>query len=188
MAAQPLETKAERYDALSIFFHWLIAFGLIATFILGVYMQDLPLSPNKLKLYSWHKWAGITLFLLVGARLAWRCVRPTVTLPATMSPSMQKAAHYTHILLYALMLIIPITGWLSSSAQGVSVVWFGVLELPNLVSKSEALAAVLKAVHLTLNYSLLTLVVIHVLAALKHHFFDKDLVLYRMLPIIKRKQ
>jgi cytochrome b561 len=85
-------------------------------------------------------------------------------------------------LLYALMLVIPISGWLMSSAKGVQTVWFGVLPLPDLLAKDKPLGEALAMVHKTLDFTLLGMVVLHSLAALKHHFVDHDDVLTRMLP------
>jgi len=171
-----------RYTRTAIFLHWLVALGLVGTFALGFYMQDLPLSPNKLKLYSWHKWAGATLLVLIVVRLAWRMTHRAPALPLTMSPMARLAADAGHWLLYTLMLAIPLSGWLMSSAQGFPVVWFGVLPLPDLIAKDAALGALLKDAHIVLNYTLLVAVVGHVGAALQHHFIKKDAVLTRMLP------
>ncbi|HEY9280276.1 MAG TPA: cytochrome b [Eoetvoesiella sp.] len=173
-----------RYTRTAIFLHWLVALSLIGTFALGFYMQDLPLSPNKLKLYSWHKWAGITLLVLIIVRLAWRISHRAPELPLTMGPTARLATHAGHWLLYGLMLAIPVSGWLMSSAQGFQVVWFGILPLPDLVSKNAALGALLNDVHVVLNYTLLVAVIGHVGAALQHHFIKKDTVLTRMLPLI----
>jgi cytochrome b561 len=145
-------------------------------------MHDLPLSPNKLALYSYHKWAGVTLFLLVLIRLLWRMGHPAPALPATMPALMQKAAAAGHLVLYVLMFAIPLSGWIMSSAKGFQTVWFGVIPLPDLVGKDKELGHLLGEVHEFLSYSLLLLVVGHVAAALKHHWIDKDDVLTRMLP------
>lgn len=171
-----------RYTRTAISLHWLVALGLIGTFALGFYMHDLPLSPNKLKLYSWHKWAGVSMLLLVLFRLAWRATHAAPALPASMSAMARLAANAAHWLLYGLMLAIPLSGWLMSSAQGFQVVWFGVLPLPDLVAKDAALGSLLKDTHVVLNYTLLLAVVGHVGAALQHHFIKKDTVLTRMLP------
>jgi len=175
-----------RYTRTAIFMHWLVALGLIGTFSLGLYMEGLPLSPNKLKLYSWHKWAGVTLLALAVVRLAWRMSHPAPALPSTMGGAARLAAHAGHWVLYALMLAIPVSGWLMSSAQGFSVVWFGVLPLPDLVAKNAQLGEVLRDVHVILNYTLLVTVVGHVGAALHHHFIKKDTVMARMLPLANR--
>ncbi len=175
-----------RYTRTAIFLHWLVGLGLIGTFTLGLYMEGLPLSPDKLKLYSWHKWAGISLLALAVVRLAWRLSHPAPALPSGTSPLARLAAHAGHGLLYALMLAIPLSGWLMSSAQGFSVVWFGVLPLPDLVAKDKALGEVLGSAHVVLNYTLLLTVVGHVGAALQHHFVKKDVVMARMLPFAGR--
>lgn len=177
---------SQRYTRTAIFLHWLVALGLAGTFALGFYMQDLPLSPGKLQLYSWHKWAGVTLLALIVVRLAWRMTHRAPDFPDTMGPTARLAAHAGHWLLYVLMLAIPLSGWLMSSAQGFSVVWFGVLPLPDLVAKDAALGALLKDVHVILNYTLLVVVIGHIGAALMHHFVRKDTVLARMLPFADR--
>jgi cytochrome b561 len=162
--------------------HWLMAILLFGLLALGFYMQDLPLSPQKLQLYSWHKWAGVTAFLLVLFRLAWRATHRPPPLPAHMPPVMQLAAHAGHALLYLLMIVIPLSGWLMSSAKGFQTVWFGVLPIPDLVEKNQELGDLLQTVHLSLNLSFVAVLVGHIGAALKHHFIDRDDVLTRMLP------
>jgi len=175
------QKQAESYSTIAIVFHWLMALGLIANFAFGVFMHELPLSPQKLQYYSWHKWAGITLLGLVTLRLIWRLiVRPPALLPAPAWQ--QKIAHLLHGLLYALMFAIPLSGWMMSSASGFPVVLYGVWQLPDLVAKDKALFEVLKDVHEALNTGLLVLVIVHVGAALKHHFVDRDGTLGRMLP------
>lgn len=174
-----------RYTSTAITLHWL-TFALIAGgFSLALYMVDLPLSPLKLKYFAWHKWIGVTVFLLVLTRIAWRLTHRPPALPPDVPLWQRRAAGATHILLYALIVIIPISGWLYSSASGVPTVYFGVLPLPDLVTKDKALAAQLKSVHVTLNYTLLAVVIAHVAAAIKHHFFERDDVLRRMLPCVK---
>jgi cytochrome b561 len=102
-----------------------------------------------------------------------------------MSINMQRLAHAGHLALYAFMLIIPITGWLMSSAKGGPTVWFGILPLPDLIGKDKALGHLLEDVHGALSWTLVTLIAGHVLAALKHHFIDRDDTLRRMAPFIK---
>lgn len=171
-----------RYTRTAIFLHWLIGLGLIGMFAVGLYMHGLPLSPNKLQWYAWHKWAGVTLFVVILVRLAWRLSHAAPPLPDAMPVPMRLAARVAHWAMYGLMIAIPLSGWLMSSLQGFQVVWFGVLPLPDLVPKNIAVAKVFASVHMILNYSLLTLVVLHAAAALKHHFIDKDGVLASMLP------
>jgi len=179
-------TVKNHYTVTAKALHWLMALMLFAMLVLGFYMQGLPLSPEKLQLYSWHKWAGVTIFLLVLFRLAWRFTHRPPALPASMPKLMQLAAHAGHLALYGLMLAIPLSGWLMSSAKGFQTVWFGILPLPDLLAKDKALGDLLQTVHVSLNLLLLVVVAGHVGAALKHHFIDRDDILTRMLP--KRTQ
>jgi cytochrome b561 len=179
VAEQNSETT--RYSAAAIVLHWLTALLVVAGFTLGLSMVGLPFSRQKLQWYAWHKWIGITIWLLTWGRLAWRWRHPAP--PMELMPAwQQRAAVVAHALLYALLLAIPLSGWLYSSATGVQVVYLGFLPLPDLVPKDKAMADVLRGVHVTLNFTLLALVCIHGAAALKHHFVDRDAVLIRMLP------
>jgi cytochrome b561 len=172
-----------RYSGVAIALHWLVALLIFGAFALGLYMVDLKLSPTKLKLYSWHKWLGVTIWLLIVVRMGWRLLRRPP--PAPPMPAWQRqAAALTHMLLYVLVLVIPITGWLFSSASGFPVVYFGVLQLPDLVGKDKGLADLFQSVHAALNYVLMAIVTVHILAALKHHLVDRDTVLHRMLPLL----
>ncbi len=171
-----------RYTATAIGLHWLMAALIAGLFCVGLYMHDLPLSPWKLRVFSWHKWAGVTIFLLLLARIAWRLAHRPPALPAAMPRAQQLAAHAGHALLYVLMVAIPLSGWLMSSAKGFQTVYFGVLPLPDLLPKDKALGTALQEVHETLNFVLAAVVAGHAGAAIKHHFFDRDDVLTRMLP------
>ena len=171
-----------RYTGTAIALHWGMALLLITLVGVGFYMQNLPVSPWKLKLYSWHKWAGVTAFLLAFVRLLWRATHQPPAFPASMTPPQRLAAHAGHGLLYLLMLGIPLSGWLMSSAKGFQTVFFGVLPIPDLLSKNQELAHTLGEVHEVLNFLLIAIVAGHVLAAIKHHWFDRDDVLTRMLP------
>lgn len=173
---------SERYTRPAQALHWLMAALLVGLVTLGLYMHELPLSPRKLQLYSYHKWAGVTAFLLVLVRLAWRAMHRPPPLPPGTSPAVRIAAGTGHALLYLLMIAIPLSGWLMSSAKGVPTVWFGVLPLPDLVGKDADLGETLRAVHEYLNLSLIVLVLGHVAVALKHHFVDRDGLLFRMWP------
>ncbi|MGH8852707.1 MAG: cytochrome b [Telluria sp.] len=172
-----------RYTAPAIALHWLIALAIIATFTLGLVMTEIPgLTPTKLKYYSWHKWAGVTILALAALRLLWRLFhRPPPY--ADPIPAWQRvAAHGLHWLLYVLMFAVPLSGYFYSLASGVPVVWFGVLKLPVLIAADPDLKAVLKDVHYWLNMLLATLVGLHVAAAFKHLLVDRDGVMGRMLP------
>lgn len=173
-------TSAMRYSTPAIVLHWLTALLIFVAFPLGVYMHELPLSPGKLKLYSYHKWIGITLLMLVALRVTWRLTHTPPPLPADMAAWQRRASQAVHGLLYLLMIAIPLSGWLMSSAKGFPTVWFGVLPLPDLVEKNRELGDLLAGVHQALNFTLLALVIMHVGAALQHHFIERRPFLQRM--------
>jgi cytochrome b561 len=170
------------YTATAKALHWAIAVLIFGMLGLGFYMTGLDLSPTKLQLFSWHKWAGVTVFVLVVVRLAWRVGHKPPALPQHMPPIERLAAHAGHLVLYVLMFAIPLSGWLMSSAKGFQTVWFGVLPIPDLLAKDKELGDLLQTVHLALNFLLIAVLVGHIGAALKHHFLNKDDVLTRMLP------
>lgn len=176
----------ERFGRVAQGFHWVLALALVAVFSLGVYMADLPFSPQRLKLYSWHKWAGVCILVLSVLRLGWRRVRRPPALPAAMQqamPAWQRVAHHgTHHLLYLLFLAVPLLGWAYSSAAGFPIVLFGVWPLPDFVPASKELADWLKPLHKLSAFAMAGLVAVHVAAALKHHWVDRDGLLLRMLP------
>lgn len=169
-----------RYSTLAIVLHWLVALLIFAAFPLGVYMYELPLSPDKLRLYSYHKWIGITVLLLAAIRVSWRLTHTPPPLPDSIAAWQRRASAIVHGLLYVLILAIPLSGWLMSSAKGFQTVWFGVVPLPDLVEKNRELGDLLAGVHQALNFTLLGLVILHVAAAMKHHFIERQPFLQRM--------
>jgi cytochrome b561 len=174
-------TAARRYTPTAMALHWLLALMILGSLTVGLYMTSLPLSPTRLKLYNWHKWAGMVILILSAARLLWRLThRPPADVP--MPAWQQRAAHATHWAMYGLFFAIPLAGWAYSSAAGFPVVLFGVLPLPDWVSPDREFAELIKPLHKGLAYTLAALVVVHVGAAVKHHVVDRDGLLTRMLP------
>jgi cytochrome b561 len=172
-----------RYTKTAILLHWLMALLIIATFALGLTMVDLPgLTPTKLRYFSWHKWMGVTVLGLACLRLLWRLGHPHPPYPASMGRLPQQAASGLHGVLYVLFFAAPISGYFYSLSAGVPVVYLGVVPLPVLIGPNPALKPLLKETHFWLNMILAGGVGLHVLAALKHHFVDRDGILQRMLP------
>ena len=180
------QTPSTRYSLVAIVLHWLLGLALIGMVVMGVYMADLPFSPQRLKLYNWHKWAGVVILALSAWRLLWRLTHRPPALPARIDqamPGWQRVAfHGTHHLMYLLFFAVPLLGWAYSSAKGYPIVWFGVLPLPDWVPVNDALANVLKPLHALAAYGLIGLVGLHVAAALKHQFIDRDGLIDRMRP------
>jgi cytochrome b561 len=185
----------ERYSNVAITLHWLIALGIIVNIALGLYFADLPRSdPDKFFLTQTHKSIGLTILVLSLIRVAWRLMNPVPPLPASMSPVTRFAAHATHFLLYVLIIAIPLSGWLlvSSSPLGLPTMYFGWFAWPQLPYFSDLPRAAKKmwvhefsTVHVYLAWSAIVLVTLHVVAALYHQFIRRDIVLGRMLPLVK---
>ena len=181
-----LKLKPARYGAVALLLHWLIAFALIGIFAVGLYMADLPVSPTRLKLYSWHKCAGVTFLFLSVLRLLWRITHRPPALPLQVVRAMSGwqwlAYQGTHVGMYLLFFIVPLVGWAYSSAAGYPVVLFGVLPLPDFVPADKALAELIKPWHELTAFALIGLAVLHLVAVVKHQWVDKDGLLQRMLP------
>ena len=184
--SSPASSPAARYTLTAIALHWVLAVAILSAFGVGLYIEGLPFSPAKLKLINWHKWAGVTILFLSVLRLLWRLTHRPPALPAKIDsamPGWQRAAyHGTHHLMYLLFFAVPLLGWAYSSAKGFPIVWFGVLPLPDLVAPNPELAEAIKPLHGLAAWGLIGLVVLHVGAALKHHFIDRDGLLERMRP------
>src|SRR5882757_6575059 len=181
----PNESPPIRYTAVAQWFHWVIAALIVTQFALAWTAEDLPLGMHKLALYARHKSFGMTVLMLAILRLLWRFWNPPPSLPAGMSPIERTLARATHIAFYVLLFAMPTTGWLMSSAKNYSVSWFGLFTWPNLITPNDAAFDFLKSTHDYLSDVLFVIAVLHILAALKHHFWNKDDVFLRMLPLGK---
>lgn len=162
--------------------HWLIALMIIALAALGLLMDELPTSMTKVRLYSLHKSLGMTVLLLVILRLGWRLFDRRPGYPSAMPAWQVRLAEVTHGLLYVLLLAIPLSGWLYNSASNFPLRWFGLISLPALTGPDKALKTLALDLHGFGFYLLAVLFVVHVAAALKHHYIDRDDTLRRMWP------
>ena len=181
----PTTNPPTRYSVVAQSFHWIIAALIVTQFTLAWSAEDLPLGAHKLGLLARHKSFGMTVLMLAVLRLLWRIKHAPPALPTDMSALERGLAKATHVAFYVLLFAMPLTGWTMSSAKNYSVSWFGLFTWPNLIAQNEAAFAFLKSTHEALSYALFTLAVLHVLAALKHHFWNKDDVFVRMLPFVK---
>jgi len=181
----PNRTMPARYSGLAQLFHWVIAALIVTQFVLARMAQDLPLGARKLGLLARHKSVGMTILMLAILRLLWRLKTARPELPPAMNRLERITAHGTHIAFYVLLFAMPLTGWMMSSAKSYSVSWFGLFTWPNLIGKNEAAFEFLRTTHDTLSDVLFAVAVLHILAALKHHFWNRDDVLKRMLPFTK---
>ena len=179
----PSVPAASTFGAVAIAFHWLIALLIVVAFLVGLSMVDLPFSPRRFRLFNWHKWLGIAALFLSAARLLWRAAgHPPPPSPPGMAAWQRSASRATHALFYVLFFVVPLLGWAYTSAVGVPVVFLGVLPLPDFVPRDKALGDVLKELHELASWGLAALVALHVAAALKHHYLERDGLLVRMWP------
>lgn len=177
----PARNNAVRYGFVAQGLHWIIAAMLIVQVALGKIADELPVGLDKLALMARHKSVGITILALALIRLAWRLIdRPPP--PPPMPRWQHAAARLTHAAFYLLLFAMPVSGWLTSSASNYPVSWFGLFQLPDFVRPDEGLEHLFEDVHETLANVLIALAILHVVAALKHQFIDRDGLLMRMLP------
>lgn len=175
-----------RYDPVAVTLHWVTALTIIAMIPFGFFMGDLPIT-LKFSAYALHKSIGLTVLTLSIFRLVWRLLNPPPALPAGMKPYEVFAAKATHWLFYALIIAMPLTGWLMVSAsQKYPTIFFWLGEVPFLpmpegIDKKET-AHLFNEYHELLAFGAIALILLHVGAALKHHFVNRDTVLTRMLP------
>ena len=177
-----IKNSAAHYGAVAKGFHWAMAVLILGMLAMGLYMADLPLGLQKLTYYGWHKEWGVVVLIFALLRLGWKITQMSPTLPSSLGRLSVCAAKAGHALLYGMMLAMPISGWLMSSAAGFPVSVFGWFTLPVLMAPDDSARKILAEVHEYLAFGLMALIAGHILAALMHHYLYKDNVLRRMLP------
>ncbi len=189
-----LKNSSTRYGAIGMTLHWVIVALVITQFVFASLAEAAEAEKAAhpaaaLVQFQWlarHKSVGVTIFALAVARLLWRAFSPPPALPAAMPRWQVVAAKLSHYGFYALLFAMPLSGLVMSAAANYPVSYFGWFTLPNLVGPDEGLRGSMEELHHLLAFSLFVLASVHVAAALKHHFFDKDDVLRRMLPGVSR--
>jgi cytochrome b561 len=170
-----------RWNRFAQLLHWLIALLIVGLGTVGLIMTDLSPSPDKIKVYMLHKSFGITVLMLVALRLVWRlATRHPAPVPGPRWQTL--SASVVHFLLYVLMFAIPLSGWLFNSAANFPLQWFGLVRVPALWGPDPTVKHYAREFHETAFWVLITLAVLHAAAAFKHHYFDRDDTLRRMLP------
>ncbi|GLQ92370.1 cytochrome b [Dyella acidisoli] len=182
-----LRSDGHQWGSVAKFFHWIVALGILGNGVWGLLMTDMAPSMSKISIYALHKSIGLTILALFALRLAWR-LYDRAPPDEPMPPWQRIVAHATHVLLYGFILAIPLSGWIYNSLHGYPLQWFKLFNLPALTAKNDELSHVAGEVHEWLFYLLLLVLIGHAGAALKHHFFDQDNVLRRMLPFARVRQ
>lgn len=179
-----------RYGGVAQTLHWLIAGLIVVQFVLANLAEAAQDAGSLLGALTWfarHKSVGMTILMLACMRLAWRLAHPAPPLPAAMPAWERVAARISHVLLYALLFAMPISGWLMSSSANFPVSWFGLFTWPDLVAADAGRKELFETVHEGQSKGLFALAVLHVAAALKHHIHDRDDVFVRMLPFGRQR-
>ncbi|MDH3372633.1 MAG: cytochrome b [Gammaproteobacteria bacterium] len=162
-------------------FHWLIAALVIAQFLIGNVAEEMKLTPAKLDLFVWHKSIGVTVLVLAVLRLAWRFGNPPPAPPAGTPAWERRLGALVHWVLYALIFIVPLSGWWVSDASRVPFRAYFLVPMPDLIATDRGLQEAAAEVHEALTIILLCVAIVHIAAALRHHFLLHDDVLRRML-------
>jgi cytochrome b561 len=188
--------RTDRYNRIAMFLHWTIALAIIGQIFFGWWMTDeaRPKDMTTFEAFQLHKSIGLTILALSALRLLWRLVSKVPGMPHLM-PAWQKfVAGLTHVAFYVLMFAIPLSGWVmvSSSVYNFPTMWFHLFEVPHLPGfadmapeAKEAISDRASSAHSILVWATIGLLGLHVLAALKHQFVDKDGVLGRMVPFMR---
>lgn len=169
-----------RYHPVAKLLHWATAVAVLGLIGLGLWMTGLPFGLPKLQAYAWHKWIGLTVLAITVLRLFWRWRRPPPPLPAAVTPWERRLAPLGHRTLLVLLLVLPISGWMMSSAGGVAIYWFGLIHVPDLVPRNAGLFSALLALHHWLAWLLVAVLAVHLAAIVRHDVLRRDGVLRRM--------
>ncbi len=174
-------TAAPRYTKVAIWLHWLIGLAVIANIGLAMLTEDMPREAHRAAM-GVHKALGMAILALTVLRILWRLTHKAPPLPASMRTWERWTSGLVHFLFYALLILLPLSGWVWMSAADRPIDFFGLFAIPSIVAPSEEVADVLHDRHETLGLMMLALVALHFLAALKHQFFDRDRLFSRMNP------
>lgn len=176
------KNPVDQWGAVSQCFHWLVVVLIVVMAYLGLTMTDLPDGPHKIRVYALHKSVGLTILALVAVRLAWRAYAGKPRALESVPRWQARIAGATHWGLYALLVAMPISGWVVNSASGFPLRWFGLVKVPAIAAKDESLQALARSTHEVLFWILVALAMAHAAAAFYHHLFQGDETLARMLP------
>jgi cytochrome b561 len=175
-------TRTDHYPATSKLLHWLVAACVLITLPVAIAMNRVGQGPTQDSLYNLHKSLGILILVLMLLRLINRLVVGALAPEAEIAPWQKTVSSIVHASLYVLLLAMPIVGYIANSAYGASTPFFGLFELPSIVGKNEELATQLFTLHRWVGWLVILLALMHISAALYHHFIRRDAVLKRMLP------
>jgi cytochrome b561 len=179
-ADAPLSQPIVSYDRVVRLVHWATAALLLVGFGIGISMTRWVAEENRIQVYSWHEWVGLTVFALTAIRV-WRRTRGSAP-PIELPPFERRVRAVVHTAIYLVLIVQPITGYMMTSAFGFDIVYLGLVPLPRIVAENRELATRLQGIHETLAITLFLLFLLHLGAIANHHLFRRDGVMRRMLP------
>lgn len=177
-----LRQAIDRYDGVAQSFHWIIVLLVVAQYATK-WLPDGFASLSEKQLNAWHLAIGPTILLLMLLRLAWRLTHYIPAPPSDLPPSLQVVSRATHWLFYAILLVLPVLGWVAASGFGVQVTLLRLIPLPALIASDKSLAESVGSVHGALAWVLLVVIALHVSGALYHALVKQDGVIGRILPV-----
>ena len=177
-----MRNSNDSWGAIAKLLHWTIVLLILLQVALITYADELPLGMEKLATIARHKSVGMTILGLAFVRVLWRLINPTPVLPAAMPSWQRQLAKLSHTVLYGCIFLLPLSGWIMSSAKNYPVSWFNFFQFPDLVAASETTFELMHDAHESLVWLLAATALVHVAGALKHHYVDRDAILRRMLP------
>lgn len=176
------KNSSNQYGSISKFFHWTIAILVIVMLCFGFFLGDLP-KAMKGTAYMLHKSTGLLILALMILRILWTLINPKPQLPDTIPSYQRFLSHSVHYLLYVLVLIMPISGWILTMAANKVPSFYGLFQVPlPLIPHSKALAMNASQAHTIIAWLIIGFLSLHILAALKHLFINKDEIFSRMMP------
>ncbi|MDP4832240.1 MAG: cytochrome b [Rickettsiaceae bacterium] len=176
-----IKNTENNYGIIAKLFHWLIAIAIVSLITVGFIMSDMPASPDKYELYGMHKASGVLVLMLVVLRVLWKLSNKVVQPPADLPNILKLAAKSGHFLLYAFMLLMPISGICMSYFGGHDISVFGLFMIPAAIDKLPQIAGLFHQIHVLGIWAFITVITLHVGAAFYHHFIRRDNVLMRMI-------
>ena len=180
-----LRNTTQSYGSVMKFLHWLVATCIVIMLLIGFFYTSFGSQTTQITLIKFHKSLGLIILVLVILQLGWRLVNPCPQLPDSVPSWQQKCAYWAHILIYILIICMPISGWIMSVAAGYTPSLFCLFDAHLPIPNNHTLASVTHRIHVILPFAIIGLIILHTLAALKHHYIDKDDVLKKMLPTRK---
>jgi cytochrome b561 len=174
---------ATSYNKIAQSLHWLILVLLVIQFAVAWTMPDIHRDTKPVGLIAWHLSVGVVILLVMLVRLGWRAISSVPPPPADLPRSLRLLSRTTHFLLYAILIVLPLLGWINANARGWTVWLLGIIPLPTLVAPESAWGAEMGDVHQIVAYLLLGAAALHVAGALYHQFVLRDALLSRMLPL-----